>query len=95
MIQRVYDIMQSVIDPDTGIDIFSMGITDVQNWDEQSGRLTIRFTPTNPMCPMAFFMANELRKKLKEVEEIKTVFFNVTNFARSKELQELMSDPEP
>ena len=94
MIQRIYEILQSVIDPDTGVDVFSMGLADVQDYDAKTGTVRINFTPTNPMCPMAFFMTDEIRRKLKEEETINKVIFSIENFARAKELQEAVSDPE-
>lgn len=88
----LFQILQSVIDPDTGVDVFSMGVADIEEYEEAAGSIVIRFTPTNPMCPMAFYMADEIRRKLKESGIVQKVSFNVSNYFRAKELKELVSD---
>ncbi|MBD3266734.1 DUF59 domain-containing protein [bacterium] len=94
MIKRIYEILQSVLDPDTGIDVFSMGLVDVMEYEEKTGTVKLKFTPTNPMCPMAFFMADEMRRKLKDEENIDKVVFTVENYYRAKELIEAVSDQD-
>ena len=52
MIKKMYQVLQSVIDPDTGVDVVTMGLADIQEWDRKTKTVTIRFAPTSPMCPM-------------------------------------------
>ena len=53
--------LQSVDDPELGVDIYTLGLTyDIQVSD--TGDIYIKMTHTTPLCPFG----NEITKKIKE-----------------------------
>jgi metal-sulfur cluster biosynthetic enzyme len=73
---KVYSALKTVIDPELGVDIVSLGlIYDVQigNVQEEGGNkrlVHILMTLTTPGCPLAHVFDQMLRDSLREIDEI-------------------------
>jgi len=83
--------LQKVIDPETSLDVVTMGlITDLQV--ENGGRVKVTFRPSSPVCPLAFKLAGDIRKALKETPGVEKVEMEVVDFYRAEALKKFLSD---
>lgn len=67
--EKVLEKLKEVLDPETGIDIVSMGLVkDVVI--EGAGVVVIKFSPTVPFCPLVGYFVQEIKRKVEELEEV-------------------------
>ncbi|MEM1537583.1 MAG: iron-sulfur cluster assembly protein [Candidatus Nezhaarchaeales archaeon] len=64
--------LSKVVDPELGISITELGLVRTVK-DEGEGRVTVEFTATSPFCPIAFFLAKEVKRVAARVEGVKKV----------------------
>lgn len=68
--------LKNVMDPHTGIDVYTMGL--ISNLDIQGNDISLTFTPTSPFCPMGVQLAVQIKKSLTELEGIESGNVKVT-----------------
>lgn len=61
--------LKDVIDPELGASVVDMGLIKSAKMDEK-GNATIEFIPSSPVCPIAFYLASEIKKKTLEAEGV-------------------------
>ncbi len=76
MKEKVMKALQKAIDPETGIDVVTMGM--IKSVQEKDGSVTIKFTPTSPFCPMVSYLTEEMKKAAKTVKGVKKVEVEVS-----------------
>jgi metal-sulfur cluster biosynthetic enzyme len=64
----VLDKLRECTDPEIPLNIVDLGL--VYGLDVSGGRVTVRLTLTSPHCPLAGFLAEEVRAKVLEVEGV-------------------------
>ena len=81
--------MRTVIDPETGIDVVSMGlIRDLKV--EDSGRIDLVFRPSIPTCPLGFKLAFDIRDAILKVEGVQDINLKVVDFIYAYKLNEIL-----
>lgn len=87
--KAIIERLSEVIDPETGVDVIRMRLIEdlVVNPD---GHVTYTFRPSSPLCPIAVPLANSIQLAVSEVPGVKSQDVNVTGFALSEELIELL-----
>ena len=74
--EKVVEMLRTVYDPEIPVDIYSLGL--VYKIDlSDSGDLTVDMTLTAPNCPMADFILEDVRMKLKSIEGVQSVTVNI------------------
>ena len=64
--EKIVEMLRTVFDPEIPVDIYSLGL--VYNIDlTDDADLTVDMTMTAPSCPMADFIMEDARQKLKSV----------------------------
>lgn len=76
MKEKIMKALKSAIDPETGVDVVSMGM--IKEIEVKGKDVKIKFTPTTPFCPMVSYLTEEIRKKAKKVKGIGKVEVEVT-----------------
>jgi metal-sulfur cluster biosynthetic enzyme len=71
---RVLEALKTVMDPETGMSMVDMQL--INKVEEVDGAVAIEFMPSSPMCPIAFYLADEIKKAAKQVEGVKKVRVN-------------------
>jgi metal-sulfur cluster biosynthetic enzyme len=61
--------LREVIDPEFGTSVVDMGLIKTAKLDEE-GNAVVEFVPSSPVCPIAFYLASEIKKKTLEVEGV-------------------------
>jgi len=75
-VDDVINKLSTVIDPDLNKDIVSMGM--IKDLDLNSGNLKFTLELTTPACPFNEQIEEDVRKAIKELDEIKNLDMNVT-----------------
>jgi len=88
---KIIDELRTVIDPETAMDVVSMGlIKDLTVSPENN--VSLKFRPSSPVCPLAFPLALEIQKKVKNIPEVKDLKITVTDYQKAAELNKLLQD---
>jgi metal-sulfur cluster biosynthetic enzyme len=78
-----------VIDPETGLSIMRMDlIHDLEVTAD--GSVNLVFRPSSPVCPMAYSLANAIKKKLAALGQVNSVNIKVENFERAVHLESVL-----
>ena len=86
---RIVESLKTVIDPETGIDVVSMGlIRDLKV--EDSGRIDLVFRPSIPTCPLGFKLAFDIREAILKVEGVQDINLKVIDFIYADKLNEML-----
>jgi putative FmdB family regulatory protein len=76
---QVRKALTEIIDPETGLNIMRMDlIHDIEV--TANGVVSLVFRPSSPVCPMAYSLANSIKKRLETVTQVNTVNVRVENF---------------
>ena len=76
--ETVRQVLGQIIDPETGLNIMRMDLIQDLTVDD-AGRLTLTFRPSSPVCPMAYSLGNEIKKKLVVLDGVFDLFAAVGN----------------
>ena len=86
---EVKQALTEVIDPETGLNIMRMDlIHDLAVATD--GSVSLIFRPSSPICPMAYSLANSIKKRLETVKAVTSVNIRVENFERAAHLESLL-----
>lgn len=69
---RILTALESVIDPELGIDIVNLGLI-YEVVFEQDGNTVIKMTLTTMGCPLADLLTDQIQGALKEIPEVSNV----------------------
>lgn len=61
--------LKHVMDPETGMSMVDMQL--INKVEETDGLVNVEFIPSSPMCPIAFFLADEIKRAVLKVEGVK------------------------
>jgi metal-sulfur cluster biosynthetic enzyme len=88
--QAIIEQLQTVIDPETGADVWRMRL--VENLDvDKSGHATYRFRPSSPLCPIAIPLAQMIKSVVSQVPGVTSQTIEVTNYVQASVLTELLN----
>lgn len=68
---KVMETLKNVMDPETGMSMVDMQL--INKVEEKDGFVDVEFIPSSPMCPIAFYLAEEIKKAVLSVEGVKKV----------------------
>lgn len=71
---KVMEALKTVMDPETGMSMVDMQL--ISKVEEAEGSVGIEFIPSSPMCPIAFYLAQEIKEAAQKVEGVKKVTIN-------------------
>ena len=67
---RILTALETVIDPELGIDIVNLGLVYEINFDGETSETEIKMTLTTMGCPLADVITEEIHDALAEVPEV-------------------------
>jgi metal-sulfur cluster biosynthetic enzyme len=82
--------LKKVIDPETGADVWRMRLVENLMVDE-NGRVTYRFRPSSPLCPIAIPLAQMIKAAASQVPGVTGQTIEVTNYVQAPLLTELLN----
>ena len=82
--------LSGVIDPETGADVVRMNLIEdlVVN---ASGQVSYTFRPSSPLCPIAVYLAVQVKMAVASVLGVNAQKILVTNYVQAKQLTELIN----
>jgi metal-sulfur cluster biosynthetic enzyme len=81
--------LMSVIDPETGVDVVRMRLIEDLMVDEQ-GRVSYKFRPSSPLCPIAVPLSLEIQEAVAEVEGVIEQDMEIVGYIQAEELTALI-----
>ncbi|MDD1776030.1 MAG: iron-sulfur cluster assembly protein [Candidatus Methanomethylicus sp.] len=67
---KVMEALKTVMDPETGMSMVDMQL--ISRVEENDGSVNVEFIPSSPMCPIAFYLAQEIKSAVLKVQGVKT-----------------------
>lgn len=90
--QAVKEQLQQVIDPETGVDVLRMRLVEDLHVDPESGRVSYRFRPSSPLCPLAVTLALSMRDAVAQVSGVAKQEIEVVGYVGAQELNALLRE---
>lgn len=66
---KLMEKLKDVIDPEVGASVVDMGLIQSAKLDKD-GNAVVEFVPSSPVCPIAFYLASEIKKKILQAEGV-------------------------
>ena len=82
--------LSGVIDPETGADVVRMKLIENLMVDE-CGIVSYTFHPSSPLCPIAVYLAVQVKMAVASVLGVSAQKILVTNYVQAKKLTELIN----
>lgn len=73
---NLYGALETVIDPELGVDIVNLGLVYDVEMDEK-GQTDVTMTLTSMGCPLAGTIVDEVKKALYDIPDVKNVEVNI------------------
>jgi metal-sulfur cluster biosynthetic enzyme len=77
--------LATVIDPETGVDVVRMRLIEDLAIDE-NGRVSYKFRPSSPLCPIAIPLSQTIQRAVAEVEGVTEQNVEIVGFLLAEEL---------
>jgi len=90
--ERIALSLAKVIDPQTNVDVLRMRLVEDLDVHEDSGKVTYRFRPSSPFCPLAVTLALQIREAVASVEGVTGQDIEVVGYMGAEELNRLLRD---
>jgi metal-sulfur cluster biosynthetic enzyme len=93
--QAIVERLRRVIDPETGADVVRMRLIEGLHVDGETGRVSYRFRPSSPLCPLAVSLALSIREAVAGVPGVTGQDIEVLGFVGADELNTLLRNELP
>jgi metal-sulfur cluster biosynthetic enzyme len=88
--KAIYERLQSVIDPETNADVVRMRLVEDLVVDS-GGRVRYTFRPSSPFCPIAVFLAQQIKQAVAQVPGVTNQRITVRDYVAAEELTNLIN----
>jgi metal-sulfur cluster biosynthetic enzyme len=85
--------LSTLIDPETGADVVRMKLIENLVVDT-SGLVSYTIRPSSPLCPIAVFLAVQVKMMVASVPGVTAQKITVTNYIAAEKLTELINQEE-
>jgi metal-sulfur cluster biosynthetic enzyme len=82
---KVLDRLSRVIDPETGVDVVRMRLIE-DLVAHENGRVSYRFRPSSPLCPIAVPLSLMIQEAVAEVEGVSGQEVQIVGYLQAEEL---------
>ena len=86
----IRDQLRTVIDPETGADVLCMRLVEDLMVDE-SGRVRYTFRPSSPLCPIAVYLAGQIKNAVAAVPGVSSQEIKISGYIAAEQLTELIN----
>ena len=85
---EIIEALKNVNDPETNINVYDMDL--IKNLMVEDGKVTLKFSPSSNVCPLAIQLAFNIKRAIESVEGVKGVDLTVTNYVAAEKLNTLL-----
>lgn len=89
---HVIEQLGQVIDPETGVDVMRMRLIEDLEVDSRTGRVSYKFRPSSPLCPLAVHLTLDIRRAVSEVPGVTEQEIEVVGYVGADELNALLAE---
>jgi metal-sulfur cluster biosynthetic enzyme len=89
--EKIIQRLKEVIDPETLVDVVSMGLIKNLNMTED-GDVSLEFQPSSSVCPLALPLALDIQNALKRLIEIKELSVTIRDHQMADELNTYLKE---
>lgn len=82
--------LRAVIDPETQVDVIRMRLVTNLEVDAQ-GKASYTFRPSSPFCPIAVFLAQQIKQAVATVPGVSAQHIRIEGYAAAEELTQLIN----
>ena len=86
--KEIIKVLKKVNDPETNINVYDMDL--IKDFMVEDGNVTLKFSPSSNVCPLAIQLAFNIKKAVESVEGVNEVDLSVTNYVAADRLNELL-----
>jgi metal-sulfur cluster biosynthetic enzyme len=90
--QAIVEQLRRIIDPETGADVVRMRLIEDLRVDGETGRVSYRFRPSSPLCPLAVPLALNIRDAVAGVPGVTGQKIEVVGYVGAEELNILLTE---
>jgi metal-sulfur cluster biosynthetic enzyme len=90
--QAIEEQLRGVIDPETGADVVRMRLIEDLDVNEETGRVSYRFRPSSPLCPLAVHLALSIREAVAAVPGVAKQEIEVAGYVGADDLMALLKE---
>jgi metal-sulfur cluster biosynthetic enzyme len=90
--QAVVERLREVIDPETGVDVMRMRLIEDLDVEGETGRVSYRFRPSSPLCPLAVYLALGIRDAVASVPGVTEQAIEVVGYVGADDLTALLKE---
>jgi metal-sulfur cluster biosynthetic enzyme len=90
MSEQVKQALKEVMDPETGLSVDRMELIQELEVDEK-GNVKCVFRPSSPVCPAAYTIANNIKKRVETVPGVKSFQLKVENYGKADDLERVIN----
>lgn len=89
--EEVIENLKGVMDPETGTDVYTMGL--ISDLEVEDDSVSLTFTPTSPFCPMGVKLAVNIKKSLVGLDDLteEDIDITVEGHLNSEEINEKLA----
>ena len=87
---RIIEELGQIIDPETGVDVMRMRLVEDLYVDSETGRVSYKFRPSSPLCPLAVTLALNIRDAVAGVPGITEQEIEVVGYVGAEELNSML-----
>lgn len=73
--EKIVEVLKTIYDPEIPVNIYDLGL--IYRIENNDGNIELDLTLTAPNCPMADFIAEDVKMKVEAVDGVKSVNVNL------------------
>lgn len=87
---QIIHALEQVIDPEVGMNVLEVRL--IQNLKIDNGVVHLTFTPTSPICPLAFQLGIDIKKAIEKVEGVEKIMMDVDGYIDNAKLKSAINN---
>jgi len=84
--------LSQVVDPETGVDVMRMRLIEDLTVEGKTGRVSYKFRPSSPLCPLAVTLTLKIREAVAEVPGVTDQQIEVVGYVGADELNAMLEE---
>lgn len=88
--EQVVEKLRTVMDPETYLDVLTMGL--IKDLAVEDGTVSLTFKPTVPTCPMGIKIATDIQKAVRSVSGVGSLEITVIDYVDADSLNIKLRD---